>query len=119
MALKLAAQLLQHNSLTDNGTSKGIESSSQQPPRFDKHLEEFYSICDQIELHLRTSLQCMQQASAAQRYLPVNVAVSRIEPFPLMENGPVSYLQYLATARTQISYAKIIHDSLTQVTPSE
>lgn len=28
---------------------KGVE---QQAPRFDKNLEEFYSICDQIELHL-------------------------------------------------------------------
>lgn len=112
MTLKMAAQLLQHNTFTDNGTIKGIDSSSQQPPRFDKHLEEFYSICDQIELHLKTSIQCMQQSSAAQRYLPVHVATTRVDPLPPMENGPISYPQYLATVRTQISYAKDIHDTL-------
>lgn len=30
---------------------KGVDNNNP-PPRFDKHLEEFYSICDQIELHL-------------------------------------------------------------------
>lgn len=49
--LKISAQLLQNNNFADNGSMKGIDSNSP-PPRFDKHLEEFYSICDQIELHL-------------------------------------------------------------------
>lgn len=108
--LKTAAQLLQHNNLTDNGATKGIEGTTQ--PRFDKHLEEFYSICDQIELHLKTSIQCVEQNSASQRYLPVHVATTRVEPLPLIENGPISYPQYLSTVRTQISYAKDIHDTL-------
>lgn len=110
--LKTAAQLLQHNNTIDNGTVKGIDSSNQQPPRFDKHLEEFYSICDQIELHLKTSIQCMQQSGASQRYMPVHVATTRFEPFLPIENGQISYPQYLATVRTQISYAKDVHDTL-------
>lgn len=110
--LKTAAQLLQHNNMIDNGTVKGLDSSNQQPPRFDKHLEEFYSICDQIELHLKTSIQCMQQSAASQRYLPVLVNTTRFEPFLPMEGNHVSYPQYLSTVRTQITYAKDIHDTL-------
>lgn len=93
------------------------------PPRFDKHLEEFYSICDQIELHLKTAIQCLQQSSSAQRYLPVSVMQTRIEPLPASESGPISYMQYLQTVRMQISYAKNIHDTLIcaaqNISPSE
>lgn len=50
---------------------KHVDSNSN--VRFDKHLEEFFSICDQIELHLITSKKCIQQASNAQVYLPVMI----------------------------------------------
>lgn len=129
----MAAQSLQHNNHTDNGTMKGVDNNP--TPRFDKHLEEFYSICDQIELHMvsgslakafspmqanllaflsqKTSIQCMQQSSSSQRYLPVHVASTRMEPLPMNVNdGPIAYPQYLSTVRTQIGYAKDIHDTL-------
>lgn len=98
--------------MIDNGTVKGIDSSNQQPPRFDKHLEEFYSICDQIELHLKTSIQCMQQSASSQRYLPLHVNTTRFESCLPMESGQISYPQYLSTVRHQITYAKDIHDTL-------
>lgn len=47
-----------------------------------------------------------------QRYLPTNVVQTRMEPLPVTENGPISYLQYLQTVRMQICYAKDIHDTL-------
>lgn len=47
--LKAASQTLHHNNLTDFGTIKAMD---QPTPRFDKLLEDFYSISDQIELHL-------------------------------------------------------------------
>lgn len=122
MTLKTAAHLLQYNNLIDNGPIKGIDNSNQAPPRFDKHLEEFYSICDQIELHLKTSILCLQQNSASQRYLPSTVMTTRIEPIPTNENA-LSYPQYLSTVRTQIAYAKDIHDTLIcaaqNISPSE
>lgn len=48
--MKAAALSLHQNNMTD--TIKGSDNASSVPPRFDKHLEEFYSICDQIESHL-------------------------------------------------------------------
>lgn len=52
MTMKTAAQSLQQNNMADIGTNKGVDNAGAVPPRFDKHLEEFYSICDQIESHL-------------------------------------------------------------------
>lgn len=111
MTLKTAAQLLQYNNQMDNGPIKGIDNSNQTPPRFDKNLEEFYSICDQVELHLKTTIMCLQQNSTSQRYLPPTVMATRAEPIPPNENA-LSYPQYLSTIRQQIAHAKDIHDTL-------
>ena len=54
----------------------------------------------------------MQQNSCSQRYLPVPVAATRIEPLAPSENGFISYPQYLSTVRTQISYVKDIQNTL-------
>lgn len=79
-------------------------------PRFDKHLEEFYSICDQIELHLTTAKKCIQQANASQVYLPVPIVPIRNET--LAQENALTYAQYLELVKTQITYAKEIHDTL-------
>ncbi|KAI5633381.1 mediator complex subunit 29 domain-containing protein [Phthorimaea operculella] len=47
--LKSAAQVLHHNYSTDSYSQKG---NVDVVPRFDKNLEEFFSLCDQMELHL-------------------------------------------------------------------
>lgn len=111
MTLKTAAQLLQHNNYTDNGPAKGFDGANQTAPRFDKHIEEFYSICDQIEIHLKTSMHCIQQNTALQRYLPTTVVPTRVEPCPNNENA-LAYPQYLTAVRQQIAYAKDLHDTL-------
>jgi mediator of RNA polymerase II transcription subunit 29 len=84
---------------------KQVESNT----RFDKHLEEFFSICDQIELHLVTAKKCIQQANSSQMYLPVPVVPVRNES---MQENALTYSQYLELVKTQISYAKDIHDTL-------
>ena len=56
---------------------KGTETNV---PRFDKQLEEFYSICDQIELNLQAAIGCASQVSSGQRHVPSQVTVVRQEP---------------------------------------
>lgn len=96
-------------------------------PRFDKNLEEFFSLCDQIELHLvcksgflnlleqfflqKTSVKCLGQAESSNRYLHIPVAPTRSENLGMNENM-LTYPQFLATASAQVSYAKEIHDTL-------
>ncbi|KAJ9574708.1 hypothetical protein L9F63_008121 [Diploptera punctata] len=113
LTLKTAAQTLHQNNLVDVGSFhdfivlKGVDVPM---PRFDKNMEEFYSICDQIELHLKTSIECLSQGSASQRYLPLQVALTRTDPIPGQEM--LTYPQYLATVRAQVSFAKEVHDML-------
>ncbi|XP_044767027.1 mediator of RNA polymerase II transcription subunit 29 [Coccinella septempunctata] len=108
--IKTAAQTLNTNSQVDAGNLKGVEV---QAPRFDKNLEEFYSICDQIELHLKTSIKCLSQAESSNRYLNLTVAVgpTRNENMNINEST-LSYSQFLATAGSQVSFTKEIHDTL-------
>ncbi|XP_062716775.1 mediator of RNA polymerase II transcription subunit 29 isoform X2 [Aedes albopictus] len=105
--IKTAALLLQQNNLNDAGTKGGDMNAL--IPRFDKHLEEFYSICDQIELNLKTSKICMQQGASSQQYLPIPVAPTQPNP---AETNALSYGQYLDVVKIQIGYAKDIHDTL-------
>lgn len=104
LALKSAAQTLHQNSLID--TSKGIDPPDQ---RCNKNMEEFYSICDQIELHLRTSIECLGQNSSANRYMPVNVIPVRNENIAV---EALSYPQYLSTVRSQVQFTRDIYNTI-------
>ncbi|XP_050672464.1 mediator of RNA polymerase II transcription subunit 29 [Leptidea sinapis] len=109
MTLKSAAQILHQNHNVDSNTQKGAENPAS---RFDKNLEDFFSLCDQMELHLRTAITCIQQAQSAAHYLPLTVIPTRMDSGPITQETTLSYPQYLNTVRLQISYAKDIHDTL-------
>lgn len=119
VALKSAAQTLHQNSLVD--TTKGTDLPDL---RFNKNIEEFYSICDQIELHLRTSIECLGQNSAAVKYMPVSVIPSRTE---IVGSGvppdALTYPQYLMTVKSQVQYTKdiynLLYNAAHSLTPSE
>jgi len=104
-----AAQVLNQNNQIDVGCKKDDSLSV----RFDKHLEEFFAICDQIELNLVTAKKCMQQFNASQGYLPVPV-VHRNES--MANENSLTYNQYLDLVRSQITYAKEIHDTVKMAT---
>lgn len=104
-----AAYTLQQNNSADSLKRDPLINAT----RFDKHLEEFYAYCDQIELHLKTAMQCMQQLSSAQYYLPGAVTALRTESY-MQDNpaGPMPYPTYLNTVRVHIQSAKDIRDTL-------
>lgn len=104
VALKTAGHTLLTNSLID--TSKCTDAPDQ---RFNKSIEEFYSICDQIELHLRTSIECLGQNMSSVRYMPVGVS-TRSENVGVPDT--LTYPQYLMTVRAQVQYVKSIYDML-------
>ncbi|BFZ07258.1 hypothetical protein BsWGS_10297 [Bradybaena similaris] len=77
--------------------------------RFDKCLEEFYAICDQIEICLRLAYEILQQDRDSTRNTPNPVLPQKTDaPQP---EGQL-YSQYLTTVRAQISCAKDIRDLL-------
>lgn len=85
---------------------KGTETSV---PRFDKQLEEFYSICDQIELNLQAAIGCASQVSSSQRHVPTQVSVRQE---PVINQEIISYPNYVGVAKNQVSYVKDVIDTL-------
>ncbi|EFN88713.1 Mediator of RNA polymerase II transcription subunit 29 [Harpegnathos saltator] len=75
-------------------------------------MEEFYSICDQIELHLKTSVECLSQNTSSVRYLPLPVIPTRTDSVSAPEGPTLTYPQFLMTVRAQVAYAREIHDAL-------
>ncbi|XP_008545109.1 mediator of RNA polymerase II transcription subunit 29 [Microplitis demolitor] len=108
IALKTAANTLTQNSLVDVGSSKSTDSDH----RFNKNMEEFYSICDQIELHLKTSIECLSQNASSVRYFPMPVMPTRTEAIPAQEGPALTYPQFLMTVKAQVSFLREIHDAL-------
>lgn len=119
---------------------KTIEENA---PRFDKALEDFYSLCNQVELYLvrpviflffslifvcfpkRTTLECTIQSRDSRSYLPFNVSKELPPDVNQMQQrqDAVTYQQYLNIIRQQVTYAKsiyeILSDSVRQIKDSD
>lgn len=104
--VKVAADDIYHNAAVDNG----IKTSDEGPPRVDKCLEDFFSICNQIEVNLRTIQECTTQLKDSQQYLPLPVTIKSEAVGPV---EGLSYSQYLSTVKGQVAFAKNIQEMLT------
>uniref|UniRef100_A4QNM8 Mediator of RNA polymerase II transcription subunit 29 n=1 Tax=Xenopus tropicalis TaxID=8364 RepID=A4QNM8_XENTR len=104
--MKIAAQNLVQNTNIDNG-QKNADGLVQ---RFDKSLEEFYAICDQLELCLRLAYECLSQSYDSAKHSPTLVPTATKPDAVQTESLP--YTQYLSMIKSQISCAKDIHNAL-------
>ncbi|XP_037092869.1 mediator of RNA polymerase II transcription subunit 29-like [Pollicipes pollicipes] len=107
--MKTAAQAINYNGKIDNGTLKSMDPMA---PEFVKNLEKFLSICDLIELNLKTALECSAQMSASQRYTPLPVTGARSD---LPSADGLTYNQYIGTVRTQIQAAEEVRNMLQEL----
>ncbi|XP_070576850.1 mediator of RNA polymerase II transcription subunit 29-like [Ptychodera flava] len=102
-------KITSHNFVNYAGIDNASKSENPSQ-RLDKSLEEFYSICDQIELNLRLAREYMVQSGESAHHTPVAIWA------PKTEAGQMDTLQnygmYINTVKTQITYAKDIHDLL-------
>jgi len=105
---KSGAQNFFQNGMIDFGTLKGSDINA---ARFDKQLEEFYSICDQIELNLQAAISCASQVSSSQRHIPAQVN-TMIRQEPILNQEFLSYPTYVGVAKVQVSYVKDVVDAL-------
>ncbi|XP_060222527.1 mediator of RNA polymerase II transcription subunit 29 isoform X2 [Meriones unguiculatus] len=104
--MKVAAQNLIQNTNIDNG-----QKSSDGPiQRFDKCLEEFYALCDQLELCLRLAHECLSQSCDSAKHSPTLVPTAT-KPDAVQPDS-LPYPQYLAVIKAQITCAKDIHTAL-------
>uniref|UniRef100_A0AAZ3PAJ2 Mediator of RNA polymerase II transcription subunit 29 n=1 Tax=Oncorhynchus tshawytscha TaxID=74940 RepID=A0AAZ3PAJ2_ONCTS len=88
-------------------TRKSSDASVQ---RFDKSLEEFYALCDQLELCLRLAYECLSQSIDSAKHSP-NLVPTATKP-DTVQTESLSYSQYLSMIKSQISCAKDIHNAL-------
>lgn len=86
------------------------------PPRFDKTLEDFFSICNQIELHLKAIQECTLQHKDSIQYLPLHVSLGKQEQTsgPVQDGNYLSYIQYLSTIKGQVNFAKSVQEMLSE-----
>ncbi|XP_073752120.1 mediator of RNA polymerase II transcription subunit 29-like [Callorhinus ursinus] len=95
--MKVPAQNLIQNTNIDNG-----QKSSDGPiQRFDKCLEEFYALCDQLELCLRLAHECLSQSCDSAKHSPTLVPTAT-KPDAVQPDS-LPYPQYLAVIKAQIA----------------
>ncbi|XP_069063023.1 mediator of RNA polymerase II transcription subunit 29 [Pleurodeles waltl] len=104
--MKIAANNLIQNTNIDNGQKSGDGPIQ----RFDKSLEEFYGLCDQLELCLRLAYECLSQSFDSAKHSPTLVPTATKPDAVQTESLP--YTQYLSMIKSQISCAKDIHNAL-------
>ncbi|XP_078389537.1 mediator of RNA polymerase II transcription subunit 29 [Cetorhinus maximus] len=104
--MRIAALNLSQNTTIDNG-QKSNDTALQ---RFDKSLEEFYALCDQVELCLRLAFECLSQSIDSCKHSP-NLVPTATKP-DTVQTESQSYTQYLSMIKSQISCAKDIHNAL-------
>ncbi|KAH9516062.1 Mediator of RNA polymerase II transcription subunit 29 [Dermatophagoides farinae] len=89
----------------------------EQPPKLEKSLEDILALCNQIELCLRTILECTIQSRDSKTYLPFQVSneFSLEQPTMMPDNSqPKSYASYLNVIKKQVTYAKSIYEILSE-----
>jgi len=99
--MRNAAMAISANNMIDSGTKQVDYDVC----RFDKSFEEFFSLVDQLEMQLRTSIECINQGAQSAKYLPVPVT-------PNKTDSSMTYSEYINLVKGQIAYAKEIHGAL-------
>ncbi|XP_054154262.1 mediator of RNA polymerase II transcription subunit 29-like [Oppia nitens] len=108
--MKVAANNIHRNSLID--TVGKTNDQSDNVVRFDKALEDFFSICNQIELHLKTIHEVAIQVKDSHLYLPFNINKLDVDVNTAITPDSMSYNQYIMTIKNQVNFAKSVHDML-------
>ncbi|XP_062818104.1 mediator of RNA polymerase II transcription subunit 29 isoform X1 [Anolis carolinensis] len=104
--MKVASQNFVQNTNIDSGQ----KSNDGPVQRVDKSLEEFYALCDQLELCLRLAYECLSQSFDSAKHSPTLVPTATKPDAVQTESLP--YTQYLSMIKSQISCAKDIHNAL-------
>ncbi|KAL4239003.1 Mediator of RNA polymerase II transcription subunit 29 [Mactra antiquata] len=107
--MKVAGQILKQNSMAEEG-HKPTEGLQQM---YEKSIEEFYAICDQLEVNLRLALEMQVQQIDSSKYTPLPVSIPKSD-LTLSEQQSVPYPQFLVTVKQQISCAKDMYEMLNE-----
>jgi len=101
--LRNAAGAIYANNMVDSG-SKPVEYDVS---KFDRSFEEFFTLCDQLEVHLKSSIECISQGMSSHNYLQTPAVINRMD-------GNLAYPHYISVIKGQIAYAKEVHTTLAE-----
>ena len=83
---------------------------------FESSLEDFFSVCDQIEANLKTALEIHSQSSASLRYMTIPPVPNKVDlsggAGPGANPDGLSYQQYLQTAKQQAHFTSETRNQL-------
>ena len=82
---------------------------------FESSLEDFFSVCDQIEANLKTALEIHAQSSASLRYMTIPPVPNKVDlsgAGPGANSDGLSYQQYLQTAKQQAHFTSETRNQL-------
>ncbi|XP_077974304.1 mediator of RNA polymerase II transcription subunit 29-like [Styela clava] len=103
--ISVARQNFAANATIDN-LEKSVDTSLL--PRFDKALEQFYAICNQIEANLCLANDQIAQTIFSMQYTPLTAS-------QMKDNSNMQvYTNYINTVKQQLNYAKDIQNMLTE-----
>ncbi|KAK3092795.1 hypothetical protein FSP39_007293 [Pinctada imbricata] len=115
--MRISGQSLHKGSMAEEP-----QSTSDTQQKFEKALEEFYSVCDQVEVNLyalrnvfqRLALENTQQTGDLAKYMPFTVNIPNDEGKLPAQGNILQYPQYMALVKQQINCAKEVHDMLVE-----
>eukprot|EP00095_Tigriopus_kingsejongensis_P007590 snap_masked-scaffold417_size177606-processed-gene-0.14 protein:Tk07590 transcript:snap_masked-scaffold417_size177606-processed-gene-0.14-mRNA-1 annotation:"glia maturation factor gamma" len=81
--------------------------------KFEAHLEEFYGVCDQIELNLKSAIDCINQTESSNSYMRIPPVPNRLDTTG-NQGEFLSYPQYIATSKQQINFSNEVRSLLHQ-----
>ncbi|XP_052766039.1 mediator of RNA polymerase II transcription subunit 29-like [Mya arenaria] len=110
--MNVSGKILRQNSLLEEG-HKPQEGLQQM---FERSIEEFYSICDQLEANLRLALEMQAQQTDSTRYTPLPVTIPKSDNSGLADQQSIPYPQFLVTVKQQIACAKDMYELLADFT---
>ena len=93
-------------SISVDDMQKGVDAST--VPSFNKCLEQFYTLCDQLELQLNLAYQQLSHGLLSAQYTPLVASTN----FRLDPKGTQLYSSYVLNVEQQIRFAKELHEIL-------
>ncbi|TRY61615.1 hypothetical protein TCAL_05717 [Tigriopus californicus] len=102
--------------VTQTGLQEGgvaTKNSDLQGGKFETQLEEFYGICDQIELNLKSAIDCINQTESSNSYMRIPPVPNRLDTTG-NQTEFLSYPQYIAISKQQINFSNEVRHLLSQ-----
>ncbi|KAI1287645.1 Mediator of RNA polymerase II transcription subunit 29 [Halotydeus destructor] len=108
--MRMAAMDIDQNLTSDN------QVKEEKMSRFDKSLEEFFSITNQIEMYLKTISECVTQQRDSHKYIPFQVNQNdhngQVDRNNLSSDVPIPYGYYQDIVKGQIHFTKAVQQIL-------